>query len=85
MEIQQQNSVQHLLLPSQNNHPIFVVVERTKRQENTPSNDNSFFNTLSVHHREVRFTAQTFYYATLEILPSFITNLLYTQITSSFL
>jgi hypothetical protein len=82
-EIQQQNPDQHILLPSQNYHLIFIVVEKTKRQESIPSGNSSLFNALSIHHRQVRFAAQTYYYAAIEILPLFISNLLYTQTTSS--
>jgi hypothetical protein len=82
-EIQQQNSAQHLLLPSQNYHLFFIVVEKTKRQENIPSTNSSLFNALSVHHGHVRFATQICYYVASETSPSFISHLLYTQITSS--
>jgi hypothetical protein len=81
-EIQQENPAQ-FLLPSQNYHLIFIVVEKTKRQENIPSTNSSLFDTLSVYRRHVRFAAQIYYYTAAETSPSFISNLLYTQTTSS--
>ena len=82
-EIQQQNPARHLLLPSQNYHPIFIVAEKTKQQESISSTKNSLFNTLPVHHRQLCFATQIYYYAAAEISPLYISNLLYTQTTSS--
>jgi hypothetical protein len=82
-EIHQQDPVQHLLLPSQNYHLFFIVVEKAKRQENIPSTKSSFFLAPSVHHRQVCFAAQIYYYTAAKASSSFISNLLYTQTTSS--
>jgi hypothetical protein len=80
-EIQQHNSAQHLLLPSQNTHFVYIIVEKTKRQENIPPNNSSLFNVPSAHYRHIHFAVLM--YIAVETLPSFITNLLYTQTTSS--
>jgi hypothetical protein len=85
VEIQQQNPAQHFLVPLQNNHLVFVAVEKTKRQENISSDNSSLSYALCVHQRHVRRAAQICRITAIEILPSYISNLLYTQTTSSFL
>jgi hypothetical protein len=77
----QQNPKQHLLLPSQNYHIIFIVAEKTKRQESISSNNNFLLNDLAGYRKHVHFAVLMYFAA--ETLPSFISNLLYTQTTSS--
>jgi hypothetical protein len=80
-EIQQQNPLHHLLLPSQTYHLIFIVVEKTKRQESIPSNDNFLLEESSGYRNYVHFPALMNFAAV--TFPLSISKLLYILTTSS--
>jgi hypothetical protein len=79
-DIRQQNPAQ-LLLPSQNYHLIFIVVDKMKQQESIPSNKTILLDEPSGYHRHIHFAALMIF--AVETVPSYISNLLFTQTTSS--
>jgi hypothetical protein len=82
-QVQQKDPEQYLFLPAQNYQQFFIVIEKTKRQENIFSTKNPLLNAPFVNPEQVRFAAQIFCFSTPITPSSVISNLLYTQTTSS--